>query len=80
MLGEAKLLLFELQARTQDGGDFLLLQKRCPSLGVGANFVRRCKMQHRWVTLSSGDEGFYGKVEEKSMENREVQSFWGVGL
>ena len=48
--------------------------------GVGANFVRRCKMQHRWVTLSSGDEGFLWKVEEKSMENREVQSFWRVGL
>ena len=32
-----------------------------PSLGVGANFVRRCKMQHRWVTLSWGDEGFLWK-------------------
>ena len=46
---------------TNPGRLFFLLQKRCPSLGVGANFVRRCKMQHRWVTLSWGDEGFLWK-------------------
>lgn len=46
---------------TNPGRLFFLLQKRCPSLGVGANFARRCKMQHRWVTLSWGDEGFLWK-------------------